>query len=122
MGEQPAARENKTVNEIGRPQSVNSERYQEMLKDRVWPEIKYRSSQREYWFMQDGGTSHTTNNNINFLVGKFRGRVISRRSKRFWPAYSPDLNVLDFCVWGYMQDQIYRIKPENHRKTDGRSC
>ena len=56
-----------TVSEIGRPQSVNSERYQEMLKDRVWPEIKYRSSQREYWFMQDGATSHTTND-INFLV------------------------------------------------------
>ena len=31
----------------------------------------------------------------------------------FWPPYSPDLNPLDFCVWGYVQDQVRRIQPES---------
>ena len=62
--------------------------------------------------MQDGATNHTTNVNINFLVENFRGRILARRSERFWLAYSPDLNVLDFCIWGFIQDQIYPIKPE----------
>ena len=94
------------VDENGRPESVNSERYQDMLKDRIWPEVRYRSSWHKCLFMQDGATSHTTNAiiaNTNFLAEKFRGRVISCRSERFWPTYIPNLNVLDFCIWGYIQ-------------------
>ena len=65
--------------------------------------------------MQDGATSHTTNLNIDFLTEKFRGRIISCRAQteHFWPPYSPDLNPLDFCVWGYVQDQVRRIQPES---------
>ena len=103
------------VDENGRPQSVNSERYQEMLTQHVWPEVRNLSSRRSYWFMQDGATSHTTNLNINFLIDKFRGRVISRRSPlgHEWPPYSPDLNPLDSFVWGYVEDQVRRIEPES---------
>ena len=61
--------------------------------------------------MQDGATSHTTDINLNFLLDKFRGRVISRRSEHFWPPYSPDLNPLDFLVLGYLEDQVKQIKP-----------
>ena len=65
--------------------------------------------------MQDGATSHTTNLNLNFLTEKFCGRVISRQAqeRHFWPPYSPDLNPLDFCIWGYVQDQVRRIQPES---------
>ena len=101
------------VDEDGRPQSVTSQRYQEMLQSQVWPEVRNRSSRRQYWFMQDGATSHTTNLNLNFLTEKFCGRVISRQAQEghFWPLYSPDLNPLDFCVWGYVHDQVKRIQP-----------
>ena len=63
--------------------------------------------------MQDGATSHTTNLNLNFLTEKFCGRVIFCRAQEghFWPPYSPDLNPLNFCVWGYVQDQVRRIQP-----------
>ena len=99
------------VDDVGRPTSVTSERYQALLKDDVWPEVRNASSRRRYWFMQDGATSHTTNLNVNFLLEKFRGRLISRRSEQLWPPYSPDLNVLDFFVWGYLEEQVKRIKP-----------
>ena len=96
--------------EGGRPVSVNADRYQTLLHD-VWEEVRHSSSRRRYYWMQDGASSHVTNANLNFLVGKFRGRVISRRSEQMWPPYSPCLNPMDFCIWGYMQDQVRRIEP-----------
>ena len=98
------------VDEAGRPASVNGDRYQALLQE-VWPEVRFLSNLREYWAMQDGATSHTTAVNLAFLLDKFRGRVISRRSEHFWPPYSPDLNPLDFFVWGYLEAQVKRIKP-----------
>ena len=26
-----------------------------------------------------------------------------------WPANSPDLNPMDYCIWGMMQERVYRI-------------
>ena len=47
--------------------------------------------------MQNGATSHTTDLNINFLIKRFFGRVISRQSPlgQNWPLYILDLNPLD---------------------------
>ena len=95
------------VDENGRPHSVTSQRYQEMLQQHVWPEVWNRSSRQNYWFMQDGATSHTTNININFLIKTFCGRVISSQSPlgRNWPPYILNLNPLDSFVWGFIEDQ-----------------
>ena len=49
---------------------------------------------------------------LEFLHAKFRSRVISRRSDVAWPPYSPDLNPLDYFVWGYAMAQVRRIKPK----------
>ena len=88
------------VGENGRPQSVTSQRYQEMLQQHVWPEVRNQSSQQNYWFLQDGATSHTPELNINFLIKKICGRVISRQSplEHNWPPYILDLYPLDFFV------------------------
>ena len=41
--------------------------------------------------------------------------MISRQAQEehFWPPYSPNLNPLDFCVWGQVQDQVRRIQQES---------
>ena len=82
------------VDENGRPYSVTSQRYQEMLQQHVWPEVWNQSKRQNYWFMQDGATSHTTSLNINFLIKKFCDRVISPFGHN-WPLYILDLNPLD---------------------------
>ena len=99
------------VDENGRPHSVTSQRYQEMLQQHVWPEAWNQSSRQNYWFMQDGATSHKTELNINFLIKKFCGRVISRQSPlgHNWPPYILGLNPLDYFVWGFMRT---RNQPE----------
>ena len=59
----------------------------------------------DYWWMQDGATSHTMLEVLWFLFEKFCGQVIGRRSEIIWPPYSPDLNVLDclFLLYTMMQ-------------------
>ena len=48
---------------------------------------------------------------LSFLLEKFGGRVISRRSEIIWPRYSPDLNVLDYLFWSFVMQQVRRVKP-----------
>jgi len=54
-------------------------------------------------WQQDGATVHVTDRNLDTL-----SRVISRRPicSIDWPARSPDLSPLDFCLWGYLKSKI----------------
>ena len=36
------------------------------------------------------------------------GTVISRFGDIAWPARSPDLTVLDFFLWGFLKDRVFR--------------
>ena len=36
------------------------------------------------------------------------GTVISRFGDITWPAWSPDLTVPDFFLWGFLKDRVYR--------------
>ena len=99
------------VDEEGRNVSVTGDRYLNMIQNQVWPEVRGRARRNGYWWMQDGATSHTTLAVLNFLLDKFGGRVISRRSEIIWPPYSPDLNVLDYFFWSYAMMHVRRRKP-----------
>jgi hypothetical protein len=37
----------------------------------------------------------------------YPNRWIGRRSPRHWPARFPDLNPLDFFLWGHVQNIVY---------------
>lgn len=65
------------------------------------------------WFMHDGAPPHSTLNVADFLNLSFPGRWIGRRSERTWPPRSPDLNPLDFFVWGYLKTRVYAIEINN---------
>jgi len=43
------------------------------------------------------------------LVNKFE--VISLKTNFIWVPYSPNLNPLDFFLWGHLKDVVYRDKP-----------
>ena len=30
-----------------------------------------------------------------------------------WPPISPDLNPLDYCIWGALEQEVYRVPPTN---------
>ena len=52
---------------------------------------------------------------ITFEKRQFEDRMISRNSirGRDWPARSPDLNPLDFFLWGYLKSQVYKPWPNS---------
>ena len=96
------------IGDDGKCQSVNGVCYLKLLKEVVWPALRYK-----YWWMQDGAPPHCTNLSKQFLLEKFNHRVISRGTPVAWPAHSPDLNPLDFHFWGVAQQHVYREQPDN---------
>ena len=55
----------------------------------------------ECWFQREGASSHTSN-----VVRQFcRGRFPNFWGKKSWPAFPPDLIVLDYFFWGYFQKE-----------------
>lgn len=59
------------------------------------------------WFQQDGAIPHTAKIVLEWLAEKFGEHFISLRSNIEWPPHSPDLNPLDFFLWGYLKDRVY---------------
>lgn len=97
----------------GRTTTVNQENYRSVIH-------KFHASLRRrrrtiiienQWFMQDGATPHTANATLELLTEKFGECLISRRTDNPWAPHSPDLNPLDFFLWGYAKDNVYRNNP-----------
>jgi hypothetical protein len=72
--------------------------HKEGVLDHVWNKVKWQATRKGYYFMQDGASSHTTKANLEFLLSKFQGRVISNKTNIIWPPKSPDMNPLDFFL------------------------
>ena len=64
------------------------------------------------WFQQDGATPHTAIETRQLLTQKFGDRVISFRTEHIWAPHSPDLNPLEFFLWGHAKDNVYRNNPQ----------
>jgi hypothetical protein len=93
--------------ETGETQTVNSTRYLELLKKKFLSCLVRRGFNP---FQQDGATPHTTRNVTDWLHETFNGNFISFKTTHIWPPHSPDLSPLDFFLWGYLKDNVY--KPE----------
>ena len=88
--------------------TVNSDRYLKMLT-RYWRALGRlvgMGVRGEQHFMQDGAAPHTARVVLQWLRDHFDERVISRGTVNPWASHSPDLNPLDFHLWGYLKDKI----------------
>lgn len=54
-------------------------------------------------FQHDGAPAHYSRRVREFLNRRFRDKWMGRGGPIIWPARSPDLNVLDYFVWGYIK-------------------
>ena len=66
---------------------------------------------QQEWFQQDSVTPHTPAASRLWLQERFPGRVISLKEEVQWAPHSPDLSPLDFFLWGYLKDRVYKDKP-----------
>ena len=67
---------------------------------------------RSEWFQQDGATPHTATATLEMLRENFGQRVISLKTDFNWAPHSPDLNPLDFFLWGHLKNRMYANSPE----------
>ena len=51
------------------------------------------------YFEHDGAPPYSSREVRHFLNSRFPGRWIGSGGPHNWPARSPDLNPLDYCVW-----------------------
>ena len=85
---------------------INSEYYRKELLDKMLPEMSTLSD-GDYILLQDGARSHTAKASIAYLDENCPRYI----KPDFWPPNSPDLNVLDFAVWGDFESKVWKNKP-----------
>ena len=103
------------VDDDGKTTTVNQHNYQSVVKQ-FYSEIRSnRLGIRDLWFMQDGATCHTAKSTLAYLKSLFGNRIISGNRSGVpdfpWSPNSPDLNPLDFFLWGYCKDSVYKNSP-----------
>ena len=82
--------------------------------NKFWMDLESQQgiNQNMQWFQQDGATPHTANITLEWLDQQFPDRLISRRRDQEWLPHSPDLNPLDFYLWGLLKDKVYQNNPQ----------
>lgn len=63
------------------------------------------------WLQQDGAPAHYSLQVRALLDNIYTNRWIGRGGPVRWPARSPDLTKLDFFLWGYVKDLVYKEPP-----------
>ena len=92
--------------------TINAQRYLDTALQSFWEELQTISADlQQEWFQQDGATPHTAAASRLWLQERFPGRVISLKEEVEWAPHSPDLSPLDFFLWGYLKDRVYKDKP-----------
>jgi hypothetical protein len=62
---------------------------------------------RELHFIHDGAPAHFRFFARRYLNRKFPGQWTGRGGPIAWPPRSPDLNTLDFFLWGHLKSLMY---------------
>ena len=52
----------------------------------------------------------------SLALGALHGWVISLKEEVQWAPHSPDLSPLDFFLWGYLRDRVYKDKPRTSKQ------
>ena len=93
-------------------QTITAKRYRNDIITPFINELSEEEKTNDY-FQQGVATAHTTHSSLYYLSDVFQARFIS---KRLWPSISPDLNLLDFCLWVALKQKVHRNKPRTLQK------
>lgn len=78
---------------------VNAAAYTDVLETVVKPWITAVARGRPYVFQQDSAPSHTAHTTQEWMANNFHDHV----TPNMWPPSSPDVNPLDYYVWGVVE-------------------
>ena len=94
---------------------VNSVYYcDEVLAKGLLPDIPRLSVGDDYVFQQDGAPAHRSCHTVAYLNVNMPEFIEPEN----WPPTSPDLNPVDYSIWGCLQQMVYRepIRDIDHLK------
>ncbi len=105
--------------------NLNGQKYLDLLQNDVVPAIQDAAYDQNIdfdsvYFQQDGAPPHFAIIVRDFLNQTFPNRWIGRSGPILWPPRSPDLTPLDFFLWGYLKDRVFRTKPANLQEMQNR--
>lgn len=72
------------------------------------------------YFQQDGATAHTARETIAFLREFFDNRLISLHTQVEFPPRSPCLTIMDYFVFPYLKNRIFRTPVPNLQELEQR--
>lgn len=95
--------------------NLTSERYFQLLNEQVENYLDNipLNELPPMWFQQDGAPAHNANIITNYLNNVFNNQWIGNRGPILWPARSPDITPLDFFIWGYVKNMVYKDQYNN---------
>ena len=83
---------------------LNSDAYMELIITVVKPWITRVTNGRPYVWQQDSTPCHTSGKSQKWLLANFYDYI----SPNNWPPNSPDLNPMDYYVWGIVEKDFNR--------------
>jgi len=82
---------------------VNGQYYRDILLLRdLLPDIKQYSDY--FTFQQDGAPAHRARETVKLLKVEMPGFI----PPNLWPPNSPDLNPVDYKIWGVLQERVFK--------------
>lgn len=110
--------DNKVIGPFELPSRLNGARYLEFLRNDlnnllvdVPQEIRGRM-----WLQHDGAPAHYSRQVTQYLNNTYPNQWIGRGGTIPWPPRSPDLNPLDFFLWGYYKEAVYETLTNNEQE------
>jgi len=88
---------------------VGADAYYRVLRYHVLPWLKANYPNGNYVWTQDGAPCHTAKKVQNFC----RRNFADFWPADLWPSSSPDLNPLDFAVWGVLEESVNKTSHPN---------
>ena len=83
--------------------SINTKKYilyrETILKDVVKPWSQTQFGDKRWTFQQDSAPAHRAKASVEWCRENFPDII----SPQEWPPYSPDLNPLDYSIWGVLE-------------------
>ena len=84
---------------------VNGKYYRDvLLTEKLLPDIRRLSD--FFVFQQDGAPAHRARETVKLLETVTPDFI----EPNMWPVNSPDLNLVDYQIWGTLQEKVYKTR------------
>lgn len=106
------------------PQRLTGDMYRQFLEETlpVLLEEVPLGVRRRMWFMHDGAPAHFRLTARAYLDTIYPNRWLGRAGPTPWPPRSPDLNPLDFYLWGHLKTLVYATEVQSREDLWRRVC